>query len=413
MSSSAPPIPPGFNAELDGDVGLVGNFVVWSMTLVSGAFLGSRIYIRAIRMQLWWDDRALVAGWLFTIAQSGIFSEMLRRGFAKASIDEPTILLLMLVGDNIQKFALSLTKLSFSLTLLRIFTSGWQRWTILGLLVVINSYYIAHLFLEKSPNIETGRPAEPPHTVLVSTPIKWDNVTGCGSMLVSQPPLVEVPSTIELTRRTVLSAASDFILAFLPLSRMLEVSMTSSDKRAAMLITTSVGAIAGLAGMVKGFEGIRLLDIENTRYFHSIWVFHIVGIAEPNATIVACSIPILRAFFRTKQQCGGGGGAIPTLPRGRGPYVGSDSAGKFDNPGGRANKRQSTAFSDHTILKGGSGGSGGSGGAGDDGSEEGESPGIMRTQTFAVTSEYMSAGLVGGSGPKAGDIEMLSRSAPS
>ncbi|KAK8136683.1 hypothetical protein PG984_004623 [Apiospora sp. TS-2023a] len=269
--SSSTPSPPGFNAELDGDVGLVGNFVVWSMTLVSGAFLGFRIYIRTIRLQLWWDDRALVAGWLFTIAQSGVFSEMLRRGFAKASIDEPTILLLMLVGDNLQKFALSLTKLSFSLTLLRIFTSGWQRWTIVGLLVVINSYYIAHLFLV------------------------WLNICDF------------------------LSAASDFILAFLPLSRMLEVSMTSSDKRAAMLITTSVGAIAGLAGMVKGFEGIRLLDIENTRYFHSLWVFHIVGIAEPNATIVACSIPILRAFFRTKQQCGGGGGAIPTLPRGGAP----------------------------------------------------------------------------------------------
>lgn len=144
MSSSTPP---GFNDKLDGDVGLVGNFVVWSMTLVSGAFLGFRLYIRTLRMQLWWDDRALLAGWLFTIAQSGVFSEMLRRGFAKASIDEPTILLLMLIGDNLQKFALSLTKLSFSLTLLRIFTTGWQKWTIVGLLVVVNSYYIAHLFL--------------------------------------------------------------------------------------------------------------------------------------------------------------------------------------------------------------------------------------------------------------------------
>ncbi|KAK7935389.1 hypothetical protein PG985_000884 [Apiospora marii] len=357
MSSSTPP---GFNDKLDGDVGLVGNFVVWSMTLVSGAFLGFRLYIRTLRMQLWWDDRALLAGWLFTIAQSGVFSEMLRRGFAKATIDEPTILLLMLIGDNLQKFALSLTKLSFSLTLLRIFTTGWQKWTIVGLLLVVNSYYIAHLFLV------------------------WLNICDF------------------------LSAASDFILAFLPLSRMLEVTMKSSDKRAAALITTSVGVIAGLAGLVKGFEGIRLLDTENTRYFHSIWVFHIVGIAEPNATIVACSIPILRTFFRTQRQLGG---ERPALPRGRGPYVGSDSAGKFTTPGGRGNKRQSSAaFSDHVILKGGEGG--GLGG-GAEASEEGESPGIMRTQTFAVTFDHMAMPGGGSSRPEAGGIEMLSRSAPS
>lgn len=161
----SPPTPAGFNAERDGDVGLVGNFVVWSMTLVSGAFLCSRIYIRTIRMQLWWDDRALVAGWIFTIAQSGVFSEMLRRGFAKTSIDEPTILLLMLIGDNLQKFALSLTKLSFSLTLLRIFTSGWQRWAIVGLLLVINSYYIAHLFLVWLNICDCMYPIPPLHSI--------------------------------------------------------------------------------------------------------------------------------------------------------------------------------------------------------------------------------------------------------
>lgn len=129
-----------------------------------------------------------------------------------------------------------------------------------------------------------------------------------------------------------------------------------------------------------------------------------MGIAEPNATIVACSIPILRTFFRTQRKLGGD--ARPALPRGRGPYVGSDSAGKFLNSGGQGNKRQSSAaFSDHVILKGG-------GESGGEGSEEGESPGIMRTQTFAVTFDHMTPG-GGSSRPEAGDIEMLSRSAPS
>ncbi|KAK8058926.1 hypothetical protein PG994_009374 [Apiospora phragmitis] len=329
-------VPPGFNAARDGDVALVGNFVVWAMTLVSGAFLGFRIYIRKTRMQPWWDDYVLVGGWFFTIAQSVVFSEMLRRGFAKATIDEPTILMLMLIGDNLQKFALSLTKLSFSLTLLRIFTSGWQRWTIIALLFVINSYYIAHLFLV------------------------WMDI--CDH----------------------LSAASDFILAFLPLSRMLEVTMKSHDKMVAAIITTSVGVMT---------NGRAKPD------FHSIWVYHIVGIAEPNATIVAASIPILRAFFRTQKSRD-----APTfLLRGMGPYVASNSAGKFSNAGGgKARTSQSSdAFSEHTAPKGHE----------EDGhEEEDDGLGIMRTRTVAITYDHNTKG---GPQPEAGDIEMLSRSAPS
>ncbi|KAK8111580.1 uncharacterized protein PG998_008037 [Apiospora kogelbergensis] len=351
MSSSPPP---GFNAERDGDVSLVGNFVVWAMAIVSGAFIGLRLYIRRARLQIWWDDKVLVAGWLFTIAQTGIFSEMLRRGFAKQTIDEPTILLLMLIGDNLQKFALSLTKLSFSLTLLRIFPTGWQRWVIISLLFVDNSYYIAHLFLV------------------------WLNL--CDH----------------------LSAMSDFILAFLPLSRILEVNMKNSEKRAAILITTSVGVLAGLAGLVKGFEGIRLLDSENTRYFHSLWVFHIVGIAEPNATVVAASIPILRAFFRSQQTCGGGGGGAPALPRGMGPYVKSDSTGDFSNEVARKghSRKESDASSDHSTQDERQQ---------DEEEGEGDGPGILRTRTVAITYDETAATRGGSQKPESGDIEMQSR----
>ncbi|KAK6834247.1 hypothetical protein PG987_008941 [Apiospora arundinis] len=379
MSTSPPP---GFNAERDGDVALVGNFVVWAMAIVSGAILGLRLYVRRIRMQIWWDDKVLVAGWLFTIAQSGIFSEMLRRGFAKQTIDEPTILLLMLIGDNLQKFALSLTKLSFSLTLLRIFPSGWQRWVIIALLVVTNSYYIVHLFLV------------------------WLNICDRPQASRIQTSCLHPTNGIALQITGALfSAISDFILAFLPLSRILEVTMKSSEKKAAVIITTSVGVLAGLAGLVKGFEGIRLLDYENTRYFHSLWVFHIVGIAEPNATVVACSIPILRAFFRTKQSCGGGE-AAPALPRGMGPYVESDSTGKFSNgAAGKGHKHQdSDAFSELRAQE--------EGRREEDATEDGDSPGIMRTRTVAVTYDNTTT-TTNSQNPKSEDIEMQSRRGPS
>ncbi|KAK7966963.1 uncharacterized protein PG986_001240 [Apiospora aurea] len=379
---------PSFNAERDGDVALVGNFVVWAMALVSGIFLGVRVYIRQARNQLSWDDHALVGGWVFTIAQSAVFAEMLRRGFAKATIAEPTILLLMLIGDNLQKFALSLTKLSFSLTLLRIFPSGWQRWTIIALLLVINSYYIAHLFLV------------------------WLNI--CDHPQANRIETSCLHPTNGIMLQVVgafLSASSDFILAFLPLTRMLEVTLKSHDKWVAAVITTSIGVIAGLAGLVKGFEGIRLLDYESTRYFHSIWVFHIVGIAEPNATIVACSIPILRTFFRTQRACHG-----TVLPRGMGPYVASDNAGKF--PGGGGSKIQdkhqsSDTFSESESKKN----------AQkqleqerrqqqqeEEAAAEADAPGIMRTRTVAVTYDDNMIGA--GPPPGTADIEMLSRSAP-
>ncbi|KAK8034795.1 hypothetical protein PG993_009790 [Apiospora rasikravindrae] len=282
---------PSFNADLDGDVALVGNFTIWAMALVSGLFLGARVYIRQARNHLWWDDHLLVGGWIFTIAQSAVFSEMLRR---------------------------------------------------------------------------------------------------------------------------VLSAISDFILAFLPLSRMLEVTLKSHDKWVAAVITTSIGVIAGLAGLVKGFEGIRLLDYESTRCepkpdFHSIWVFHVVGIAEPNATIVACSIPILRTFFRSKRACNG-----TVIPRGMGPYAQSNSAGKFPGGGGGSgkefNKHESTdTFSQHTIAQK----------QRDaqkqrereeEAAAEADAPGITRTRTVAVT--YEDNMIVGSPPSGAADIEMLSRSAP-
>ncbi|KAK8066105.1 hypothetical protein PG997_012852 [Apiospora hydei] len=358
---------PSFNAERDGDVALVGNFVVWAMAVVSGIFLGFRVYIRQARNQLSWDDHALVGGWVFTIAQSAVFAEMLRRGFAKATIAEPTILLLMLIGDNLQKFALSLTKLSFSLTLLHIFPSGWQRWTIVALLLVINSYYIAHLFLV------------------------WLNICD------------------------LLSASSDFILAFLPLTRMLEVTLKSHDKWVAAVITTSVGVIAGLAGVVKGFEGIRLLDYESSRCAPKTRLPFHLGL--PHRRYRRAQRHHRSVFHPDPANLLPDPAGLPrdSPPPGMGPYVASDNAGKFPGGGGGGSKIQdkhqsSDTFSESESKKNAQKQREQERQQQEEAAAEADAPGIMRTRTVAVT--YDDNMIVGSPPPGTADIEMLSRSAP-
>ena len=135
-----------------GDPAVIINAAAWTMVVISGTFLGLRIYSRAILVKhLWWDDYLLVVGWIFTIATSAVLSEMARRDFGKTILMDSTVLDLIIVADNLHKFALAFTKTSFSLTLLRLIKTGWQRWLIIFLIGSFNIYLIFHLFYAWRP----------------------------------------------------------------------------------------------------------------------------------------------------------------------------------------------------------------------------------------------------------------------
>lgn len=96
------------------------------------------------RTRTWWDDWLLLAGLLAMVVGSGLFTELLRLGFARTVLTGEPVSLLLLILDTTQRCALAFTKTSFSLTLLRVFPPGWQRILVLSLLFVLNAYVIVN-----------------------------------------------------------------------------------------------------------------------------------------------------------------------------------------------------------------------------------------------------------------------------
>lgn len=86
----------------------------------------------------WWHNYLLIAGWFFLLASIAILLEILALGFGVTTIgdaQDELVHTLVLVADNLHKFALGLTKASFAMTMIRI-TEGGYRWLIAGLAVI-------------------------------------------------------------------------------------------------------------------------------------------------------------------------------------------------------------------------------------------------------------------------------------
>jgi hypothetical protein len=79
--SGAPPpaVDYGDPALLPHDsAGPEANAVAWSLLAVAGAFLGLRLYCKYLgRRGLWWDDRILIASWVWTHAMPPFTSVVL------------------------------------------------------------------------------------------------------------------------------------------------------------------------------------------------------------------------------------------------------------------------------------------------------------------------------------------------
>lgn len=74
---------------------------------------------------------------------------MLSLGFGVTTIGDAhhePVHTLLLVADNLQKFALGLTKTSFAVTMIRI-TEGGYRWLIVGLAIIMNAQFLVHVVL--------------------------------------------------------------------------------------------------------------------------------------------------------------------------------------------------------------------------------------------------------------------------
>ncbi|KAL9948401.1 hypothetical protein D7B24_007165 [Verticillium nonalfalfae] len=316
-----------------GNAETVVNAAIWPMLAVSTIFLGLRIYCKAIRVRwmVWVDDYLLLAGWAFLVVSSGLLSRLVHLGFGKTLIMTPTMSTVLYCADNTHKLALALTKTSFAVTLLRIAT-GWQIYLIWFLVVSMNIQFLVHIIL-------TWR-AICPRVPGDTTP--------------------HLPGTCWEAHEAITlgifggfySALSDFVLALLPWKIVMGLQMRKHEK-IGVAVAMSIGVLAGVMGIMKGSYSVLIIKFTNVEdYTWKLAVFWIWAEAEPNATIIAASIPVLRVLVRNVRS-GRGPSAYPS-----GQYIKSDTLSKFQAPSNAVNTVDDDGFalskgdasSDRSIL---------------------------------------------------------------
>ncbi|KAF4915222.1 hypothetical protein CGCVW01_v010390 [Colletotrichum viniferum] len=302
-----------------GDPALLVNGSIWSMAAVSTTFLALRIYCKAFRVRwmVWIDDWLLIADWVFLIASQSFLSELMRLGFARTYNVTSTMKTLIYVYDNCHKVSLGLTKASFAVTLLRI-SSTRQQYFIWFLVVTMNIQFIIHIILTWRP-ICPIVPGDPTPHLPVSC---WEspNATALGVV------------------GGFYSAAADILLALLPWKIVMGLQMKTHEK-IGVAIAMSMGVLAGVMGVMKAVQSIIVLDPTTPNLFWKLCIFHVWVEAEPNVTIIAASIPVLRVLFRnirSQRETG-----YPSS----GAYIRSDNLSKFQNQGMSAGR--SRTVEDH------------------------------------------------------------------
>ncbi|KAK6839121.1 hypothetical protein PG989_016574 [Apiospora arundinis] len=251
----------------------------WSLTIVAGIFLALRMYCKRRRSTgLWWDDHLMIAAWfslatsvsintyLTTLGMGRHYSTISRED--KISINKVTILV-ALFGI----MASGLSKTSFCVTLYRLFSDKWMRFFLLFVVVTVNlflnSVWITG-YLKCQPTAKVFDSSIPGTCWDKSKLSKWQTFASYYSSII------------------------DFVLAFLPWKTLLGMTMPLREK-IGVTVAMSMGAIAGITGIVKSVLVVAIADPDVTysRVDLTIWT-----IAEPAVTIMAASLPVLRMLYR-------------------------------------------------------------------------------------------------------------------
>lgn len=132
--------------------------VDWTLILFSLLFLSLRIYCKIWRHRgLWYDDHILALSWLSLLVEVIFTTLRIRLGFGKHAAQIPrgnieSITLLGKVSSTFSIGAIVLSKVSFSLTLLRITArSSWMRrivWGLMGSMVMAMTLNLVTIWLK-------------------------------------------------------------------------------------------------------------------------------------------------------------------------------------------------------------------------------------------------------------------------
>ncbi|KFA80836.1 hypothetical protein S40288_08523 [Stachybotrys chartarum IBT 40288] len=280
-----------------GEVQVVVNAANWTMLSISTIFLALRVYCRAARSgQLWWDDYILLASWALMVSSTGVLADMLDRGYLDYNMSEPHLFLLTKIAHTCHLVSLALSKTSFAVTLLR-FTNKWQKYILWFIIASINVLFTIHIFLlwramcGMSDQHSLGTCWDPSNAIIM-------NITS-----------------------SMYSAITDFVLALLPWKVVMSLNMKKSEK-ISLAVAMSFGGIAGVTGIMKSIQSIYTLDFMDPEYMYNLTLFWIFSLAEPNTTIIAASVPVLRVLVRdVRTQLGGYSNSHPGASGYAGGYI--------------------------------------------------------------------------------------------
>ncbi|OBR13188.1 Integral membrane protein [Colletotrichum higginsianum IMI 349063] len=255
---------------------------VWTLAAVAGAFIGLRVYCKFSRGRgLWLDDHVLFASWCAMLALCAFITVDVSYDFGKHNWDITPgnwswLLLYANLAGSLSIIAAAWSKTSFALTLLRIAQESPERWMkrlVWFIIVSINvalGLSVLFTWIQCWPVEKTWRTASTPGTCWPKSVVMGYNVFTAAY-----------------------SGAMDIVLAVLPWRIIWGLTMTKREKLG-VLIAMSMGVFAGAVSFIKirTIAAIGAFDIIDTVEL-VIW-----GAAESAVTIIAATIPILRALFR-------------------------------------------------------------------------------------------------------------------
>ncbi|KAI1351445.1 hypothetical protein F5Y01DRAFT_283172 [Xylaria sp. FL0043] len=257
--------------------GVVLDAVNWTLTALAAVFLSLRVYCKISRSRgLWWDDYVLIAAFITLLLGVAFITSSITLGFADPNaVIGPSAARQLQIHGGVQNVLLSLasdfSKTSFGFTLLRV-TEGRMRQLVVMLIVLLNIVYfftIIFTFFKCEPAIYSWLPKDTCWSIWTYT--KYAIFGGS------------------------ISAAVDFIFALVPWFLVKNLNMKKAEKLG-VAIAMSFGALAGITAVIRTVFLPTLA--ERASFSTKATTLVIWFVAEPSTTIIAASIPVLRALIK-------------------------------------------------------------------------------------------------------------------
>ncbi|KAI0841234.1 hypothetical protein F5Y06DRAFT_216008 [Hypoxylon sp. FL0890] len=257
-------------------LGPMMNAVNWFLVALATTFLGLRLYCKFSRHRgLWWDDHILIFAWVCLVIAVGFITSSISLGSTSpAGPRTPEAALRLQIHGGVQNvffgLATVMSKTSFGVTLLRV-TEGRLKMIVLFLTVTMNLavfLYIIFTFFKCEPKIYS-----------------WIKGPGCWS-------------TAKYIHYAIFagaySAFVDFSFAIIPWFLIMNLQMKTREKFG-VAIAMSCGVIAGVTAIMRCVYLPNLLLGSFSTQGTTLVIWYV---AESSVTIIAASIPVLRALIK-------------------------------------------------------------------------------------------------------------------